>query len=135
MRWACHGSPFPALNISPLLLFLLVMFAFGVATTPSPDTAWVRVSHLLAGVLVLITLADRADNITHLVAGLAILVALAAVFAVGAPFATAWSGSQGINLSALTARYVPLLARPSNVNNVSGALAAAEPVAVALMAI
>src|SRR5438046_745677 len=39
-RWLASGQPFPKTAVNPLLLAFLVLFAFGLVISPSPDTAW-----------------------------------------------------------------------------------------------
>jgi putative inorganic carbon (HCO3(-)) transporter len=134
LRWAARGDPFPRTRLNPALLALLVMFAFGLATTGRRETAWIVASHLLAGILVFVTITDRARTRGQVVAATGTVVLLGAAFAFGAPFGAEWSGAQGFDFGALTRRYFPLLARPSNVNNVAGALEAAVPPALALIA-
>lgn len=134
LRWLAFGSPLPKTRLNPLLLVFLVMFAFGLAISPAPDTAWSVASHTLAGILIFVTILDRANNTATLTASIGVVVLVGALFAFGAPFGAKWSGAEGFDLRELTARYVSLLARPSNVNNVAGTLEAAVPLALALIA-
>lgn len=134
LRWAARGSPFPKLAINPFLLVFLILFARGLAATPAPEIAWMVASHLLAGITVLITIADRADTPPRVLAAMGITVLLAVAFAFGAPFGADWSGADKFNLGQLTTNIAPILARPSNVNNVAGALEAAVPLALCLIA-
>ncbi len=132
LRWAARGTPFPKLAINPFLLVFLILFAIALFFTPAPDIAWMVASHLLAGIAVLITIADRSDTPERVLVAVGITVLLGVLFALGAPFGADWSGADKFSLLQLT-NSVPLLARPSNVNNVAGALEAAVPLAICLI--
>jgi putative inorganic carbon (HCO3(-)) transporter len=134
LRWFARGLPFPVLSISPLLLVFLLMVALGLLITPAPATAWMVACHTIAGLVVLVAIVDRASTQPHVIVAMGGLVLGATVFAAGAPFAAAWSGADGFTLGNLNPRTFPLLARPSNVNNIAGALEAAVPLALGLLA-
>lgn len=134
VRWLARQNPFPKTDVNPFLLVFLLMFVLGLLRTPAPELAWQVASHSLAGILVLISIVDRANSRAQILAATGVLVLVGVVFAFGAPFGAEWSGAQGFNFGELTTRYFPLLARPSNVNNVAGALEVAVPFALALMA-
>lgn len=134
LRWLARGTPFPQTKLNLPLLVFLSLFAFGLVTTGKPDTAWMVASHALAGILVFVSIADRADSRAQLVAATGVMVLIGAAFAIGSPFGADWSGSQGFDFRAFTTRYLPLMARPSNVNNIAGALEVAVPLAFALIA-
>jgi putative inorganic carbon (HCO3(-)) transporter len=132
LRRAARDSPFPKLAINPLLLVFLILFAIALLFTPARDIAWMVASHLLAGIAILITIADHADTPERVLTAMGLTVLLGVIFALGAPFGADWSGADKFNLLQLT-NSVPLLARPSNVNNVAGALEAAVPLSVCLI--
>ncbi|HZQ05101.1 MAG TPA: O-antigen ligase family protein [Anaerolineae bacterium] len=134
LRWAARGSPIPTTSASVWLLIFFALFALGLLLSPVPNTAWMVASHALAGFTIFITIIDRADSLPRIFAATGITVLVGAMFAFGAPFAAAWSEAQNFNISQLTSRFVPLLARPSNVNNIAGALEASIPLALALIA-
>lgn len=133
-RWLASGQPFPKTAINPLLLAFLVLFAFGLVISPSPDTAWRVASHTLAGIIVLVSILDRGQTNRQLLAATGVMVLVGALFAVGAPFGANWADSKGLSLTQWMTHIAPVLASPSNVNNVAGALEAAVPLALALIA-
>lgn len=133
LRWFALGHPFPALRIALPLLVLLGTFALGLVLTPRPDTAWMVASHLMGGMVALVTLSDYARTPDRVTGAIGLTVLAAALFALGAPFAVTWGGGKVLNLNELVGS-LPLLARPSNANNVAGALETAVPLALALVA-
>jgi len=135
LRWVALGTPFPKTKINPWMLVFLAAFAFGLVVSAKQDTAWMVASYTLAGILAFVGITDFADTTAHAVTAMGVMVLIGVVFAFGAPFAADWKGSTGFDFGALTTHYFPQLARPSNVNNVAGALEVAVPFALALIAI
>jgi len=134
LRWLAFGNPFPKTQLNPFLLAFLLLFAVGLFFTPKPDTAWMVAGHALAGILVFVSILDRATAPRQWVIATGVMVLIGVIFAFGAPFGVLWSGSAGFDFGALTTRYFPQLARGANVNNVAGTLEVAVPLALALIA-